>query len=409
MTWTARVKTGLEVLLASRPDLLAGHRIGLISHPAAVLPDLTASVDALTSAGVDLAALYGMEHGFAGSVADGHEVGHATDQRSGLPVYSLYGATREPSAEMLAGVDALLFDVQDVGVRFYTFISTLFYVLRAAGRHGCPVVVLDRPNPIGGIAVEGQLLEPGFESFVGIARLPIRHGLTVGELARFFNAEYALGADLTVVEMDGWRRGMTFDQTGLQWVPTSPAMPHLSTARVYPGMCLLEGTNVAEGRGTALPFEQCGAPWIARYTLAAALDRLDLPGVRFRPTVFQPSASKHAGHACEGVQTHVTDPSAFQPVATGLLLLATLIQMYRGRFEWASYERAEGERRYHFDALMGTDRIRRELDDASDPVSTAQSLIFEWAADEAEFRQERLPYLIYPPSVNGAPLSNGAE
>ena len=270
------IRTGLDILLHHRLDLLTGRRVGLVSHPAAILPDFTSSLDALRQVGVNVTALFGMEHGFAGSAADGLAIDNATNGRTGLPVFSLYGATKEPTAEMLAHVDVLVYDVQDVGVRFYTFESTLFYLLAASREHGVPLIVLDRPNPINGMAVEGPSISPGFESFVGIAAIPIRHGLTVGELARFFNGHPpARGGNeggLTVIPMTGWRRAMWFDETGLPWVMTSPAMPHLSTATVYPGTCLIEGTNLSEGRGTALPFEQFGAPWMDAYAAAEALN-----------------------------------------------------------------------------------------------------------------------------------------
>ena len=226
------VYTGLDILLRDRLSLLQDKRVGLVTHPAAVLPDLAPAADALSAAGVRVAALFSMEHGLAGAAADGAAIHHTVDSRTGIPVHSLYGATREPTAAMLAGLDVLVYDVQDIGARFYTFISTLYYVLRAAGQHGLPVIVLDRPNPINGISIEGPLIEPGLESFVGIASIPIRHGLTTGELARFFNATFTLGADLTVVSMQGWRRSLWFDEMGRSWVPTSPAMPHLSTATV---------------------------------------------------------------------------------------------------------------------------------------------------------------------------------
>ncbi len=391
------VRTGLEVLLSARRELIAARRVGLITHPAATLPDFTSVVDALLAAGVKLTALYGMEHGLTGAAADGSPVRHGIDARTGLPVFSLYGATQAPTSEMLANVEVLLFDVQDVGVRFYTFISTLFHVLRAAGQFGRPVIVLDRPNPIDGLHVEGPLLQPGFESFVGVARLPIRHGLTIAELARWFNREYQLGADLTVVAMQGWQRHMRFDATGLPWIPTSPAMPHLSTATVYPGACLLEGTNLSEGRGTALPFEQCGAPWVDGYALARALNALHLPGIWFRPTSFQPSVSKHAGQVCGGVQWHVTNMETFRPVSVALHLITTLLVRYPDQFEWTSYERADSDRRYHFDALMGTNRVRLALDltRVSPGRASARDLISDWSADEAEFRQQRLRCLIY--------------
>lgn len=405
------VSTGLENLLRSRLELLRGRRVGLISHPAAVLPDLTASLDALRAAGVRLRALFGMEHGFAGSAADGKAVGNAVDSRTGLPVFSLYGTTREPSAEMLAEVDVLLYDVQDVGVRFYTYISTLYYVLKAAGQHGLPVIVLDRPNPINGLAVEGPLVEPGFESFVGVVPIPVRHGMTVGELARYFNAEYDLGADLTVVEMQGWRRSMWFDDTNLPWVTTSPAMPHLSTATVYPGMCLLEGTNVSLGRGTALPFEQLGAPWADAYRLAEALNRAQAEwaashreasartrkrpepavAVRYRPTSFEPVGNKYAGETCYGVQVHVVDRAALRPVRMGLLIIATLKATFPSHFAWASYPRADGTHQFHFDRLIGSARVREALDAGV----SAEEIIAGWTAVEEEFRYRRRAYLLY--------------
>lgn len=383
-----KVRTGLEVL-CDRRDPLAGGRGGLITHPAAVLPDLTSSVDALLEAGVRLTALFGMEHGFAGSAADGAAVGHGRDARTGLPVFSLYGATREPTAEMLAGVDVLLFDVQDVGVRFYTFISTLYYILRTACQHGVPVIVLDRPNPLNGLTVEGPSVAPGYGSFVGIAPMPIRHGMTVGELARYLNAEHHLGAELTVIEMQGWRRAIWFDETGLPWVPTSPAMPHLSTATVYPGTCFIEGTNLSEGRGTALPFEVVGAPWLDDRALARALNRLALPGVRFRPTQFEPSASKHAGQMCQGVQIHVTDRAAFRPVEAGLHVVAACRAQAPERFTFLSTS-WEG-RPPHFDLLAGNATIREGLA-AGVPVA---ELTAGWPAIAAEFEERRQPHLLY--------------
>ncbi len=382
------VRTGLAVLLSDRLDLLAGRRVGLVSHPAAVLPDLTAAAEALSAAGVRLTALFGMEHGFTGSAADGAVLGDARS-RTGLPIFSLYGTTREPTAGMLTDVDVLVYDVQDVGARPYTFISTLYYVLRAAGRHGRPVVVLDRPNPIGGDAVEGPSITPGLESFVGIAPIPVRHGMTVGELARTFNAEHGLAADLTVVAMQGWRRAMWFDETGLPWAPPSPGMPHLTTATVYPGMCLIEGTNLSEGRGTTTPFEVVGAPWLDGYALAQALNRLALPGVRFRPTHFAPSTSKHTGQTCQGVQVHVTDRRAFRPVEVGLHVVAACRAQAPDRFEFlpASWE----GRPPHFDLLTGDAMLRAGLA-AGIPVA---ELVSGWPALAAAFEQMRRPHLLY--------------
>lgn len=394
------VRSGLEVLLRERLALLRGRRVGLVTHPAAVLPDLTASVDALRGAGVQLTTLFGMEHGLAGSAADGQALADGLDGRTGLPVFSLYGAHKAPTAEMLAGVDALVYDVQDVGVRFYTFISTLHHLLAAARRHGRPLIVLDRPNPLNGLVVEGPLVAPGFESFVGVAPLPVRHGMTAGELARCFNdllsgvgsaGGAGPAADLTVVEMQGWRRSMWFDATGLPWIPTSPAMPHLSTATVYPGACLLEAVNVSEGRGAALPFEQCGAPWVDAYDLARALNALALPGIRFRPTSFEPGGNKYAGQTCYGVQLHVTDRDALQPVRLGLHLIAALKALYPGQLTWSDYARADGAELFHFDRLIGSAGVRAALD-AGIPV---QQITADWWAAEEEFRYRRRTYLLY--------------
>jgi uncharacterized protein YbbC (DUF1343 family) len=383
------IKTGLQSVLEERLNLLHQQRVGLISHPAAILPDYTAAVDALLSRGVHLVSLFGMEHGFAGSVGDGLEVRDAHDPRTGLPVYSLYGANKEPTDDMLAEVDLLLYDVQDVGARFYTFISTLYYVLRAAGRTGLPVLVLDRPNPINGVAVEGPLVERGLESFLGMVPIPVRHGLTCGELARYMNGECELDAALTVVPMTGWRRDMWFDQTGLPWAPLSPGMPHLSTATVYPGACFVEGTNLSEGRGTALPFEVAGAPWLDGHRLAQALNRLALPGVRFRPTYFQPSASKHAGSMCGGVQIHVTDRDALSPVAMGLHLLATCRAQAP---TWLEILGSSWEGRPpHLDLLAGTAAVREWLM-ADRPI---EDLAAAWAEDVGQFIQVRRPYLLY--------------
>jgi uncharacterized protein YbbC (DUF1343 family) len=384
------IQTGLESLLASGLDRLKGRRAGLVTHPAAVRPDLTHALDALLAAGVKLVALWGPEHGLDAAAADGAAVEDSLDPRTGLPVYSLYGPVKEPTPAMLEGVDVLVFDMQDVGARFYTFISTLFYVLRGAARAGVPAVVLDRPNPINGVAVSGPPLEPGFESFVGIARLPIRHGLTTGELARCFNQHMDPPAELTVIPMAGWRRPMWFDQTGLPWVPLSPGMPHLSTAIVYPGTCLLEGTNLSEGRGTALPFEIAGAPWLDGYALARDLNALELPGVRFRPVHFEPGHGKHAGRACGGVQVHITGRDAFEPVTAGLHLVAACRSQAPDAFAFLDSSWEGGKP--HFDLLAGSDRLRQGLA-AGEPVA---DLVRDWPEDLARFDAMRRECLLYP-------------
>jgi uncharacterized protein YbbC (DUF1343 family) len=383
------VETGLMRLVGQGSAPLQGRRVGLVTHPAAVLPDLTLSLDALLGIEVRVTALFGLEHGFDGSAADGTAVADAHDPRTGLPVFSLYGAIREPTADMLTDVDVLVYDVQDVGVRFFTFISTLYHVLTAAGRQGRAVIVLDRPNPINGVTIEGPLVAPHLQSFVGIMSIPIRHGMTTGELARYFNTEGRLGADLSVVSMRGWQRSMWLDATGLPWVPPSPGMPQLATATVYPGMCLIEGTALSEGRGTALPFEVVGAPWLDSYTLTKALNRQALPGVRFRPTHFTPFASKHAGSPCEGVQVHVTDRQAFRAVETGLHVVAACRALAPDRFEFlpSSWE----GRPPHFDLLTGDAAIRKGLV-AGVPVA---DMVSGWPAVAAAFDQARQPYLLY--------------
>lgn len=384
------IQTGLNNLLTNQMGLLSGRRVGLVSHAAAVMPDLTGIVDAMLAAGVKLAALFGPEHGFSGIVADGEAVNNGTDPLTGLPVYSLYGDIREPTAEMLSGLDVLVVDFQDVGVRFYTYLSTLFYVLKAAGKRNLPVIVLDRPNPINGLQIEGPLIAPGFESFIGIAPdMPIRHGMTMAEMALFFNQEYSLAAPLTVVPMQGWAREMWFDETGLPWVPPSPAMPGLHTATVYPGTCFFEGANLSEGRGTALPFELIGAPWMDGRALAQRMNALDLPGVRFRQASFHPSASKHSGIPCAGVQVHVTSRNAFQPVAASLHLVASCIAQAKTDFAFLDY--SWEARPCHFDLLAGDSSTREHLTEQR-PV---QELIESWQPIQRQFAALRKQYLIY--------------
>jgi uncharacterized protein YbbC (DUF1343 family) len=281
---------------------------------------------------VQLVALFGPEHGLQGAAQAGEVVATATDERTGLPVYSLYGETRAPTPEMLADLDVLLFDVQDAGTRYFTYPSTLLLVLRAAAAVGLKVVVLDRPNPLGGKAVQGNVLDPAFTSFVGAHPVAIRHGLTLGELALLVNDEAGVGADLAVVPAAGWRRSQWYDETGLPWVPPSPNLPHLAAVALYPGTCLLEGTNVSEGRGTTQPFELCGAPWIDGERLRALLVERLPAAVRPRRCAFVPAYSKHAGEVCEGVALHVFDRAALDPVAVGVQLIFALRDLYPEQF-----------------------------------------------------------------------------
>lgn len=383
------VRTGLQQLIEERRDLLKGRRIGLVTQPAAATADLRPAEDALITAGATLTALFGPEHGFDGSAADGLAVDHAVHARLGVPVYSLYGADREPTDAMLAEVDLLVFDMQDVGVRFYTYLSTLYYLLRACGRTGIPLLVLDRPNPVNGVTIEGPPVEPGLESFVGIMDIPIRHGMTLGELGRMINAEQNFGADLTVLAMQGWRRSLWFDATGLPWIPPSPGMPQLITATVYPGMCFIEGTNLSEGRGTSLPFEIVGAPWLDGWRLAVSLNALDLPGVRFRPVHFMPSASKHAGDHCQGVQMHVLDRHAMHAATAGLHVIAACRTQNPERF--AFLESSWEGRSPQFDLLAGSATLREGLAMGYDVAG----LTAAWKEYELAFQMRRTPFLLY--------------
>ena len=318
------VRLGSDVLLGS--SRLRGARVGVVCNHASVDRGFVHIVDRLARAdGVHLAAIFGPQHGFRSDVQDNMiETPHRDDAARRVPVYSLYSETREPTAEMLRDVDVLVVDLQDIGARIYTYIYTMANCLRAAARHGVHVIVCDRPNPIGGMDVEGARLEPAFESFVGQFPIPMRHGMTIGELAWMFNDRFGIGASLEIAPMDRWHRQMYADGTGLPWVMPSPNMPTLETAVVYPGTVLFEGTMLSEGRGTTRPFELVGAPWIESERFAREMNALGLPGAFFRPAVFEPTFQKHAKQSCGGCQIHVTDRVAFKPVLTG----AALIQMF---------------------------------------------------------------------------------
>jgi uncharacterized protein YbbC (DUF1343 family) len=319
------------------------------------------------------------------------ETPHVDDPSRRVPIYSLYSETREPTGEMLKGLDLLVIDLQDIGARIYTYIYTMANCLRACGRYGVPVIVCDRPNPINGTDVEGALLKKGFESFVGLFPIPMRHGMTIAELARFFNEEFGLGAQLEVVRMQGWQRGMFFDDTDLPWVMPSPNMPTLDTAIVYPGTVLFEGTLLSEGRGTTRPFELVGAPGVDAEKFARGLNGRGLPGVYFRPAVFEPTFQKHAKHACAGCQVHVTDRVAFKPVLTGV----TLIEAFRRALpDFALWRQPpyEYERdKLPIDILAGSDTLRTQIESGK----TGEEIAASWRADEEAFRKARAPYLLY--------------
>lgn len=383
------VKVGLEVLLHNRLDLLRGRRLGLVSHPAAITSKWVDLVDALRAAGLRPTTLFGPEHGYTAAVGDGVAVANMRDPHTGLLVYSLYGETQEPTEEMLRDVDILIFDMQDLGVRFYTYLSTLYYLLQACSKTGCPMVVLDRPNPITGTRVHGPLLEKGWESFVGIIPVPVMHGMTLGELSRLINGEYGLGVDLTVIPLEGWQRRQWFDDTGRIWVPTSPGMPRLETAVVYPGMCFLEGTNLSEGRGTAQPFELAGAPWMNSHRLADRLTTIHLPGVVFRPVHFQPYASKYRGQVCQGVQVHVLDRDIFDPLRVGLEVITACWELAPSDFTFLPPDVPGG--RCHFDLLAGSDGLRLNILDHK----LMADIFTSWQPGLADFCLRRAQYLLY--------------
>jgi uncharacterized protein YbbC (DUF1343 family) len=387
-----RVRLGLERLLdGSRLD---GLRVGLVCNPASVDGDLRHAADRCAASDrFPLAAIFGPQHGFRSDVQDNMiETRHGHDEVRRVPVYSLYSDTRQPTSEMLRDLDVLVVDLQDVGSRIYTFIYTMANCLAAAGRHGVPVVVCDRPNPIGGAAVEGPMLVKGFESFVGMFPIPMRHGMTIGELARLFNEEFSLGATLEVSTMEGWRRDMYFDATGLPWVMPSPNMPTLDTAVVYPGTVLFEGTNVSEGRGTTRPFELVGAPWVTTAErFADALNRLDLPAAFFRPVVFEPTFQKHARVACGGCQIHVLDRAAFRPVETGVALLAAIRASDPSAFRWREPPYEYEREKLPIDILAGSPALRQQIE-AGMP---ARDIAASWEDGVAAFDHMRDGYLLY--------------
>jgi uncharacterized protein YbbC (DUF1343 family) len=385
-----RVQSGLEVLLHHRRRILpAGARVGLLAHQASVDARLDHAATLLTDG--RLTRLFAPEHGLWGAAQDHAPIAAARDTVTGLPVHSLYGARRTPTPAMLRGLDALVIDLQDVGSRYYTFVWTAALAMQACGRAGVRVVVLDRPNPLGGVAIEGNLADPAFASFVGLYPLPVRHGMTIGELAGYLNAQHGLGADLTVVPMRGWRRGMRWEDTGLPWVAPSPNMPTPDTARVYPGGCLIEGSNLSEGRGTTRPFEWVGAPYLDAAAYAGGLNALELPGVRFRPARFQPTFHKWAGRVCGGVQLHVVDARVFKAFLTGLAVLDVARRQAPRAFRWRRPPYEYERRKLPIDILLGTDSIRTRLERGARLADVERS----WQPDIALWKRRRKPWLLY--------------
>ena len=403
------VRPGIEVFLANLPDFVKGKRIGLLTNPTGVGVDLRSTAELLKALpAIRLAALYGPEHGVRGNAQAGEYVPFYLDDKFGIPVFSLYGQSMKPDPGMLkkideymrsfdtkdAGklpetamvkdIDVLIYDIQDVGTRVYTYVATMAYAMQACAESGIEFVVLDRPNPINGLDMEGPILEyPAYSSFVGLYPIPLRHGMTIGELARLFNDRFlAKKARLTVVPAQGWKRGMWYDETGLPWVIPSPNMPTLATATVYPGQVFFEGTNLSEGRGTTKPFELFGAPWIDGFDLARVLKGLGLPGVLFREAWFTPTFSKFAGLPCGGCQIHILDRNAYRPLATALHVIKTIRGLYPDKFEF---------HKDYFDKIMGTARVREALERGE----AIPAIVESFKDGLAEFEKLRRPYLLY--------------
>lgn len=374
------VQNGIDVMRASGFAALKGMRVGLLTNHTGRTRDGAATIDVMADApGVTLAALFSPEHGIRGLLDA--TVPSARDEKTGLPIHSLYGETRRPTAEMLQGLDAIVIDLQDVGARFYTYMTTMAYVMEEAAPRKIKVFVLDRPNPIGGVGIEGPSLDQEAVSFIGyLPAMPTRHGMTLGELARLFNAEKKIGADLTVVSMRNWRRDAWFDETGLMWIGPSPNMRNLYAATLYTGLASFESANLSVGRGTDTPFEHVGAPWIDGVRLAEALNARAIPGVRFYPEQFTPTASKFAKEACQGVFIVVTDRNAVRPVRVGVEIASALLKLFPGKFEIDSATRL-------FGSVAGLTRLKS----GDDPAAIASS----WSGAEARWRLLRAKYLLY--------------
>jgi len=383
----ASVKTGLDNINSYR-HLFEGKRVGIITNHTAYNSRGEYIIDVFKKMdNVEVAAFFSPEHGIYGVEEDGRQIESMTEPNYKIPVYSLYGKTLKPTREMLAKVDVLVFDIQDIGARFYTYIYTMSLAMEAAAEYDKRFVVLDRPNPINGLHVEGNILKPEFASFVGLYPIPVRHGQTTGELAQMFNEQGRLKdgvkADLFVVPMKDWRRSMWYDRTGLKFIKPSPNMVSLEAATVYPGLCLLEGTNVSEGRGTPHPFTQFGAPWIDSGRLTAELNKLNLSGIRFRPASFTPVSSKYEGQKCYGVKIIVTDRDLLEPYFSGILIVNKIYQMYQNDFQW---------RASHFDRLCGSSAIREAIANQS----SLEDIREGWQGELKSFLQIRNKYLMYP-------------
>jgi uncharacterized protein YbbC (DUF1343 family) len=390
---THKVTLGLEKLLEGQTDLVKGERVGLICNQASVNHGYQHAADLFHKhPDINLRTLFGPQHGIRGDVQDNMiETDHAVDRKTGLPVFSLYSETREPTDKMLADVDVLVFDMQDVGCRIYTFVYTMANCMRAAQRTGKRVIVCDRPNPINGSQVAGNVLESDFASFVGQFPIPTRHGMTTGELAQLFNKHFNINCNLHVVTMEGWRRQYWQDETDAPWVLPSPNMPTVDTATVFPGTVHFEGTQMSEGRGTTRPFELIGAPYIEADDYADRLNALHLEGVYFRACVFQPTFQKHARVSCGGVQLQVTDRLAFEPVSTGLAMVKMAYDMYPDQFLWKEPPYEYVFDKNPFDVIAGTNKIRESFEKGMQ----LESIIEDWQSPLKAFLETRKTFLIY--------------
>jgi len=391
---TQRTRLGIEILLDEKLEVLRGQRVGLVCNQASVLPDtFHHAADVFhENAKINLTTLFGPQHGIRGDVQYNMiETPHVRDSRTGIMVYSLYSETREPTEEMLADVDTIVVDLQDVGCRIYTFVYTMANCMRAAKKFGKRVVVCDRPNPINGNAIEGNITEDAFRSFVGQFALPTRHGMTIGELAKMFNEHFGIGCELEVVEMTRWTRNMWGDQTGLPWILPSPNVPDVDTCVVFPATVHIEGTELSEGRGTTLPFFLNGAPFIDPYAWAAELRKFDIPGVAFREAYFRPTFCEFAGETCAGIQLHVTDREAFTPVILGIAMVKTAYEIYPDKFQWrqSDYEYEFGKN--PFDVICGTDKIRKQIESEV----ALKEIDDSWNEGLKGFTEARKPYLLY--------------
>lgn len=387
------VKLGLEKSLDEEINLLKNKRIGLICNQASVNHQYQHCADLFfENPDIDLVSLFGPQHGIRGDVQDNMiETLHTLDKKTGLPIFSLYSETREPTAEMLSRIDTIVFDLQDVGCRVYTFIYTMANAMRACANSGKEFIVLDRPNPIGGEIIEGNTLEKGNESFVGQFQIPMRHGLTVGELAQLFNEEFHINCDLKVVTMDDWKRNLYSDETDAPWVMPSPNMPTVETAVVFPATVYFEGTQVSEGRGTTKPFEIIGAPYIVAKDYQEALAKLELPGVIFREINFLPTFQKYKDEVCGGVFLHITDRKQFKPVITGIALIKTLYELYREEFKWKNPPYEYVYDRNPFDVIAGTTTTREQIENGLN----LEKIELSWSDGVELFRETRKKYLLY--------------